>query len=396
PMNNTISTGFTAKSIVLLFTAFTFMLTACEGPVGSEGPQGPQGEVGAVGPAGEDGSVMYAGKGAPTGDLGTEGDYYLNNNTGELYGPKDGKGWGNPIIVLMGDDGQDGADGKDGKDGSDIHAGKGKPAADLGVSGDFYLNQSNGDFYGPKTNKGWSKPTNLKGNDGQDGQDGSDGKDGKDGDDGSAIHAGTGAPAANLGKVGDFYLDKANGDFYGPKTNKSWGTPINLKGADGQDGTDGKDGQDGKDGKDGQDGSQMYAGRGAPNLKLGNNGDFYLDKSNYELYGPKTGSGWGSPINLKGADGNANVTRYLFPGHDFSDVQNEQLRISGLTEQEMQQSAWLVYLVTDEILPDREYYFSIPGEIGSTDYGLSHYFYGTQVRFDIHANSKDIRSYNRI
>jgi hypothetical protein len=33
---------------------------------------------------------------------------------------------------------------------------------------------------------------------------------------------------------------------------------------------------------------------------LGREGDYYLDKDNYILYGPKSSAGWGTPINLKG------------------------------------------------------------------------------------------------
>src|SRR5699024_5234243 len=174
-----------ALPLVLLFGT----MTACEGPSGSEGPQGPkgaEGEQGVVGPAGEDGSVMHAGKGAPKGSLGDNGDYYLNRNSGELYGPKNNKGWGTPISLK----GPSGDDGKDGKDGAD-------------------------------------------GKDGKDGADGKDGQDGKNGADGSQIHSGTGAPAASLGSNGDYYLDKASFDLYGPKNLKkknNWGTPINLKG----------------------------------------------------------------------------------------------------------------------------------------------------------------------
>lgn len=104
-------------------------LASCKGkgPHGPEGPQGIEGPQGPIGPAGDGSSDMYAGEEAPTVDVGENGDYYLNQNTGELYGPKDSDGWGNPIIVLMGEDGQDGADGQDGKDGSQIYAGTGIP-----------------------------------------------------------------------------------------------------------------------------------------------------------------------------------------------------------------------------------------------------------------------------
>ncbi|MEL7834835.1 hypothetical protein [Fodinibius sp. Rm-B-1B1-1] len=192
--------------MVLSILLVSLIALACEGPSGTEGPQGPQGEVGPIGPAGEDGSVMYAGTGEPSEDVGDIGDYYLNQDTGELHGPKDNNGWGNPIIVLMGEDGADG-----------------------------------------------------------------------------------------------------------------------------------------------ENGSQIHSGTGAPDASLGVEGDYYLDKDSYELYGPKTDNGWGAPLNLKGADGNANVTRYIFPGHDFEQIQGKILQIPDIdSEEQMNQNAWFVYLIDSD------------------------------------------------
>ena len=188
------------SSLVLILLVLGF--AGCEGPAGEQGSQGPEGPQGPVGPAGEDGSMMYSGQGAPSTDIGTEGDYFINTDNGEMFGPKDNDGWGNPIMVLMGQDGQDG-------------------------------------------------------------------------EDGSQIHAGSGAPSTSLGQIGDFYLDQAN----------------------------------------------------------------------YDMYGPKTDQGWGSPINLKGADGNANVKRYMFPTHDFFATPNVIKQIDNVTRIEMIESAWLVYLI---------------------------------------------------
>ncbi|WP_440999083.1 hypothetical protein [Fodinibius sp. SL11] len=132
-------------------------IAGCEGPAGEQGPQGTEGPQGPVGPAGDDGSMMYSGQGVPDASTGETGDYYLDTDTGELYGPKDDNGWGNPIIVLKGEDGEDG---------SQIHAGSGAPDPSLGDLGDFYLDQANYDMYGPKTENGWGSPINLKGADG--------------------------------------------------------------------------------------------------------------------------------------------------------------------------------------------------------------------------------------
>src|SRR6056297_2978946 len=111
--------------LILLVIAFVF--AGCEGITGSEGPEGPRGPIG---PAGEDGSMLYAGEGPPTSDIGDIGDYYLNTNTGEYHGPKSEEGWGEPIIVLMGNDGEDG---------NQIHSGNGAPGVTLGQVGDFYI-----------------------------------------------------------------------------------------------------------------------------------------------------------------------------------------------------------------------------------------------------------------
>lgn len=299
-------------SMVLIFA----VAIACEGPAGTDGPQGPSGPTGPVGPAGEDGSVIYAGSGQADNSTGAEGDYYLNQNTGELYGPKDENGWGNPIIVLMGEDGQDGADGQDGVDG-------------------------------------------------------------QDGEDGSVIHAGDGPPADDLGTDGDYYFDKSSGEFYGPKDASGWGTPTDLSGEDGQDGTDG---QDGSDGQDGEDGSRIYSGSGAPDASLGVVGDYYLDKSSYDLYGPKTSKGWGGPLNLKGADGSDNVTRYIYPNSiDFTSTYNKSFSLNAIginSEEDLAKHVFLVYLKYEDWSIEGTIYYQLPGYGYNEDtfYATYHYW----------------------
>ena len=81
---------------------------------------------------------------------------------------------------------------------------------------------------------------------------------------------------------------------------------ISCSPEDGKDGINGIDGTNGSDGADGTDGPQGPAGE----------------------------------------DGNANVTLYTFPGHTFDAVNPSVIRsIGGLTEQEMLESTWVVYLV---------------------------------------------------
>jgi len=149
------------KRINVLFAVIVsiLFLTACT----KEGETGPQGLQGDTGPAGDDGSLIHAGATAPNNELGVPGDYYLNKNTKELYGPKNEEtGWGVPII-LTGEKGDTGVTGEDGIDGSIIYAGTSAPSTDIGASGDFFLNKNTYDLYGPKTAGAWGTPINLKG-----------------------------------------------------------------------------------------------------------------------------------------------------------------------------------------------------------------------------------------
>jgi len=127
------------------------------------------------------GSQILSGNGVPTNSLGSVGDYYLNKTTMELYGPKTSEGWGN-AIGLKGAQGEKGKDGKDGKDGAN-------------------------------------------------GSNGSNGSNGTNGKDGATILSGITAPAISQGKVGDWYIDTQNKYFYGPKTERGWGTGISLIGS---------------------------------------------------------------------------------------------------------------------------------------------------------------------
>ncbi|GEM_PF-2089440 len=123
------------------------------------------------------------------------------------------------------------------------------------------------------------------------------------GKDGSVIYSGEGYPANNIGVKGDYYFDIEIGNLYGPKiTDGSW-EAANVFSLRGEKGTSGNDG------------CVILSGIGAPGEDIGRHGDFYLDKENYILYGPKitTGEnpGWGVGLMLKGADGNANVRTFV-------------------------------------------------------------------------------------
>ena len=105
--------------------------------------------------------------------------------------------------------------------GNTILSGTETPTATLGSVGDYYLRLPVYDFYGPKTAEGWGTPVSLKG--------------APAGQSGSKIHSGSGAPDADKGNEGDWYIDTVNKRLYGPKTATGWPTTYIGLGADDED-----------------------------------------------------------------------------------------------------------------------------------------------------------------
>lgn len=112
---------------------------------------------------------------------------------------------------------------------------------------------------------------------------------GEDGKPGSVIYSGITAPDISIGNIGDFFLNSNTGLFYGPKTAEGWGTTVSLKG---------DIGATGATGPAGNPGSQILTGFGTPSASLGATGDYYLDKSGFAIYGPKT-TAWGTALSLQ-------------------------------------------------------------------------------------------------
>ena len=126
---------------------------------------------------------------------------------------------------------------------SEFIAGVGAPTADKGKVGDLYFDTTGKALYGPKTAEGWGAPKSLKGDKGEKGDKGNPGEKGDKGNpgekgdkgnpgtngkDGSVIHSGTTEPTANIGKIGDWYIDTNAKILYGPKTPAGWGEGITL------------------------------------------------------------------------------------------------------------------------------------------------------------------------
>ena len=111
---------------------------------------------------------------------------------------------------------------------------------------------------------------------------------------------GSGPPRKKAGGVGDFYLDRRAHAIYGPKRSHGWGTPTSLVGPPGRSGSGstGPQGTPGQLGPQGKPGYSVLHGSGPPSVSFGQDNDFYIDTASTQLYGPKSGGVWGSPISL--------------------------------------------------------------------------------------------------
>jgi hypothetical protein len=141
--------------LFLLLSIITLFASSC----GKGDAVGPQGAVGPIGPSGANGSTIYSGITAPGDATGAVGDFYLNRNDGLLYGPKTAAGWGTGFSLI-------GPAGVTGVNGNTVLSGTGVPAADLGNTGDYYLDKGTYFLYGPKINIGWGPGTPLQGQSG--------------------------------------------------------------------------------------------------------------------------------------------------------------------------------------------------------------------------------------
>jgi hypothetical protein len=85
-----------------------------------------------VGAQGPKGTIIIKGTGAPSTDVGVIGDFYINSDTKEFYGPKTAQGWGN-VDFLMG--------------GNALLAGTTVPSPTIGTNGDVYINTTTNQLY---------------------------------------------------------------------------------------------------------------------------------------------------------------------------------------------------------------------------------------------------------
>lgn len=210
---------------------------------GPQGPSGPSGLLGPVGPRGyqgTDGHGIYSGKGPPPNALGGLGDFWLDLTTYEIYGPRVSQTvWPNSGVALKGPMGERG------DVGATILSGAEPPASELGRDGDVYI-EHGGLLWGPKTQGAWpSDPVALAGPVGPQG------------------------PSGSIGEVGPA----------GPVG------PIGPQGPAGADST--VPGPMGVAGPAGVDGTRWFQGDGPPaQANDYPDGSYYYDRVNAEIFPP--------------------------------------------------------------------------------------------------------------
>ena len=201
--------------------------------------------------------------------------------------------------------------------GSMILSGRGVPSAEKGQKGDYYLDLSSSELYGPKTKEGWGKSVlNLKGVKGDKGEKGEKGEKGITptiSEDGYWVVNGqkTNIVAVNkphIGKNGNWWIGKEDLKVKAQgERGQNGRTPVltiieGYWAIDGVKTTTKAQGEQGTPGQNGADGSKILAENRAPQASDGVVGDYFIDKDAKIFYGPKTASGWPTTgISLTGA-----------------------------------------------------------------------------------------------
>ncbi|MDY3532926.1 hypothetical protein PG330_03305, partial [Riemerella anatipestifer] len=132
---------------------------------------------------------------------------------------------------------------------------------------------------------------------------------------GKSVLNGTIEPLSTTGTVGDFYINTATNQIYGPKTASGWGVgtsligpqgiqgPQGVAGPAGATGPQGLQGPAGPVGATGAQGFSMLSGTGVPASSLGVNGDSYVDAATGTVYKKTSGVWTSTGQTLKGATG---------------------------------------------------------------------------------------------
>ena len=227
---------------------------------------------------GADGTCMRAGTGAPTDDLGANGDSYIDTDTWNYY-VKANDSW-----VLQGN-----IKGAEGANGANIFTGNGVPTTQ-GVNGDSYIDLNTWNFY-VKNNDAWTLSGNIKGDQGQQGY---------------SVLTGHGEPAIDFGRENESYIDLDTWNFY-VKDSTGWQLEGNIQGAQGQAGTNG---------------TAITVGNGAPTAEA-QDGDSYINLDTWDLYARENGA-WVLKGNIHTSPNNYTVTFESMGGTPVSSINDAQ------------------------------------------------------------------------
>lgn len=163
--------------------------------------------------------------------------------------------------------------------GANISFGTILPQNTSGKTGDVFINTSTGSF-AQKISGTWIVVYTLPAANAADG----------------ALLYGAGLPASATGKNLDSYINTLTGIFY-KKSAGAWSQVFSMA-----TGPQGPQGIAGTNGTDGANGNTILFGTTNPsNSTTGVNGNFYINTSNYTIFGPKTAWAWGNPVSLLGA-----------------------------------------------------------------------------------------------
>jgi hypothetical protein len=187
------------------------------------GAEGPRGETGIQGETGRP-AVILSGAGAPPSDQGLPGDYWLNETTSTLYGPRTGSiasgfTWpstGTPLRGPTGPTGDTGPTGPTGPTGATGATGATGPTGPTGATG-------------PKGDTGDTGPTGATGPAGADGADGATGATGPAGADGAAGATGAAGPGVPTGGTTGQILYKTSATDYATNWTSGGSTGNVLK-----------------------------------------------------------------------------------------------------------------------------------------------------------------------
>jgi hypothetical protein len=114
---------------------------------------------------------------------------------------------------------------------------------------------------------------------------------------GGGLLYGEGIPGSTIGADNDSYINTTTGIFY-LRTTGTWAQVFSMA-----TGPQGPQGTAGTNGTNGTNGNTLLSGTTNPSNTNGANGDYYINLSNYALFGPKTSGIWGTSISLIGETG---------------------------------------------------------------------------------------------